>query len=56
MSAFVHLRDVGVLIWFVFHISNFYKLDLHSETCVALANLDTMKHLQKLDFPWYSYG
>jgi hypothetical protein len=25
LNIFVHLRDVGVITWFVFHISNFYK-------------------------------
>ena len=31
-------EDVGV-IWFAFMFSNFYQLDIHNKTCVALANL-----------------
>ena len=35
--------------------ANFYQLDLHNKTCVALSKI-VMKHLQKSDLPLFSYG
>ena len=47
------------VIWFIFHVLNFYILYIHNKTCDAVANL-RWKHRQQLDrrsdLPWFTYG
>jgi len=40
LNIFVHLRDVGVITWFVFHISNFYKFTQWNLCCISKSRYD----------------
>ena len=40
MDNIVVVKNMGV-IWFIFHVPQVHRLDLHNETCFALANLQS---------------